>query len=506
MFRLLRLLGGLSVVTDLGSGSPMEESLKRCLVATRLARALGCPAPEVHDIVYVALLEHLGCTAFSHENAAVWGDDIAATRQAFLANWAEPSDLLRTFVPGVAAATGRPRPRVLATALTAGRRMDRLGPPATCEVARDASRRLGLPDTVQRSLAHVMSMWNGKGFPPVAGDAIPACTRVMHVASTAVMFSQHAGTQAALEQVRRRSGTYLDPSIAAAFSPDLLDGIDELDAFAAVLDAEPDPVYLVDQQQLDEVARTFGDLADLKSPSLHGHSSGVGDLAAEAARELRLPDATVVRSAGYLHDVGRVGISSRIWDKPGPLTAGERDQVELHPYYSERILARVPELAPLGKLAGGHHERLDGSGYHRAVNGSAVTLTSRVLAAADRYRTLVEDRPHRAALSPSEAAGRLRADVRAGRLDEAAVSSVLGAAGHGSGTRRQSTAGLTERQIDVLRLVAAGLSNREIAQRLVISSRTAEHHVQDIYVKIGVSTRAGAALAAMDRGLVEKTG
>lgn len=219
MFRLLALLGGLSAVMDLGTGSPMEESLRRCVVATRLARSIGCSAAEVHDIVHIALLEHLGRAAFAHESAGIWGDDIASTRQAFLTNWAEPRDLVLTFVPAVATTTGQSKSRVLARTLTAGRRVGRLGPPATCEVARDASRGLGLPQPVPEALAHVMAMWNGKGFPAVAGEEIPLATRVMHVSSTAVLFSLHAGTSAAMAHVARRAGTYLDPQTVEAFPP-----------------------------------------------------------------------------------------------------------------------------------------------------------------------------------------------------------------------------------------------------------------------------------------------
>ncbi len=494
------------MATDLGAGSPIDESLKRCLVAARLARRLGCSDSEVRDVVYVALLEHLGCTAFAHENAGIWGDEIVATRQAFITNWAEPRDLVQTFIPAMARATGRSRSRVLATAITSGRRSDKLGPPATCEVAREASRRLGMPPTVHGALAHVMTMWNGKGYPDVAGEAIPLPTRVMHVASTAVLFSLLVEPSAAMAQVARRAGTYLDPQIVEALSPSLLDDIDEVDAYRAVLDVEPDPVRLVGEQDLEAVARTFGDIVDLKSPWMHGHSQGVGDLAAGAGQVLQLPQVWTLRVAGYLHDIGRVAISSRIWDKPGPLTTSERQQVELHPYHTEHILARIPDLAKIARLASEHHERCDGSGYHRGVNAASLTLPSRLLAAADRYRSLIEARPYRSAASATDAAGVLHTDVRAGRLDSEAVSAVLQAAGHKRAARRTMPAGLTDRQMDVLRLVSAGLSNRDIARELVISHRTAEHHIQDIYLKIGVSTRAGAALFAMEHGLLDKPG
>jgi HD-GYP domain-containing protein (c-di-GMP phosphodiesterase class II) len=510
MFRLLALLGGLSVTTDLGTGAPIEESLKRSLVATRLARAAGVPDQEVSDVLYASLLQHLGCTAYAHEVAQVWGDDMAAARLAFLTDFAEPADIWRTWVPGIKDATGRSRASVLATTVASGRKIDSHGPAATCDVARGACRRLGLPEPVQASLSATFASWNGKGYPEVRGDEIPRSTRLMHVASTAVLFSHHVGPAAAVREVQRRSGSYLDPDLAELFTSraeEFLQDLADIDPYEAALDAEPDPVRLVDEGGLEEVARTFGDLVDLKSPSLHGHSTGVGDLGAAAAGYLRLGDEIgTIRIAGYLHDIGRVGISSRIWDKAAELSRTERDQARLHAYHSERILARIPTLADVAKLAGQHHERGDGSGYHRGATAAQLSLPSRVLATADAYRNLVEARPHRPALANAQAAERLRAEVRAGHLDTDAVAAVLEAAGHRGGARRARPADLTERQVTVLRLVADGLSNRDIGRLLGISTRTAEHHVQDIYLKIGAATRAGAALFAMEHGLLEKSG
>ncbi len=507
---MLGLLGGLSVASDMGTGAPLEESLKRCVVATRLARTVGCADTELTDVVYTSLLQHLGCTAYSHEAAQVWGDDIASTHLAFLTDLEDPRDVWRTWIPGIAASTGTSRARALGTTLVSARSFGARGPAATCEVARDASRRLGLPESVQTNLFHALTMWNGKGYPRVAGEDIPWATRLMHVASTAILFCLHAGGDAAVSEVRRRSGSYLDPDLAAAFvsnADEVLGGIEDVDAYQDVLDAEPDPVRFVDDDQLEAVARTFGDLVDLKSPWLHGHSTGVAEVAADAAANLRLGGhVRQVRVAGYLHDLGRVGVSSRIWDKPGPLTQSERDQARLHAYHSERILARIPSLEEVAKLAGQHHERCDGSGYHRGVTGAQLTMPSRVLAAADAFRELVEARPHRPALTVPDAADRLKGEAKAGRLDGDAVAAVLDAAGLRSGVRRERPAQLTQRQVEVLRLMAAGMSNRDIAKRLVISSRTAEHHVQDIYLKIGASTRAAAALFAMEHGLIGEAG
>jgi HD-GYP domain-containing protein (c-di-GMP phosphodiesterase class II) len=505
---MLELLGGLSLVTDLGTGSPLEESLKRCVVAARLAKIIGCTDLEVSDVLYTALLQHLGCTAYAHEMARVWGDDVVTTRVNFLSSSGEPKDMWRLWIPGIANATGRSKARVLATTVVTARRMDAEGTAATCEVARGASQGLGLPEPVRVGLANMFAMWNGKGFPSTAGEGIPLAARLMQVALTAVMFASHANIDVAAAEVRRRAGTQLDPNLSdllVEHADELLADLDEIDAYQTVLDIEPEPVRRVEKNQLADVARTFGNLVDLKSPWLHGHSAGVGDLAAAAAGMLGLrDDVGTVRIAGYLHDLGRVGVSSAIWDKAAPLSGIERDQARLHAYHSERILARIPPLTGLAKLVGQHHERCDGSGYHRGSTAAQLSMASRVLACADAYRRLVEDRPYRRALVPARAADRLEAEARAGRLDHDAAAAVIEAAGLRRTGRRSRPADLTERQVEVLRLVSRGLSNAEIADRLVLSRRTVEHHVQDIYLKIGASTRAGAAMFAMQHGLLDQ--
>lgn len=176
--------------------------------------------------------------------------------------------------------------------------------------------------------------------------------------------------------------------------------------------------------------------------------------------------------------------------------------MRLHPYLTERMLRQSPALAPLGAVAVQQRERLDGSGYPRGQTGSAIIPPTRLLAAADAYQAMVEPRPHRAALTPQEAAAELRTEVAAGRLDAAAVDSVLTAAGHRVPRHREGPAGLTAREVEVLRLLARGLANKEIARTLVIAQKTAGHHVEHIYAKIGARNRAGASLFAVQHGLL----
>jgi DNA-binding CsgD family transcriptional regulator len=208
--------------------------------------------------------------------------------------------------------------------------------------------------------------------------------------------------------------------------------------------------------------------------------------------------------AGLLHDVGRAGVSNAVWEKPGPLTGAEWEQVRLHPYYTERILATSSSLTPVAAVAGLHHERLDGSGYHRGCGASSLGSAARVLAAADSFQAMTQRRPHRPALDADQAGEELRGDAHRGRLDPDAVAAVLDAAGKPYRPARGGSqpGGLSSREVEVLRLVAEGCSNPEIGRRLGVSRRTAEHHVQHIYTKLGVSTRAAAALFALEHDLL----
>jgi putative nucleotidyltransferase with HDIG domain len=337
------------------------------------------------------------------------------------------------------------------------------------------------------------------------GAAIAPAARFAQVAGDAALLHRQGGVEAAVAGVRRRAGASLDPEIAAWFcrrAPALLAEIDAADVLRAALDAEPEPHVRVPAAHLDEVCRAFGEAVDLKSPYLHGHCTGVAVLAAGAAARLGLDEAAA-RRAGLLHDLGRAAVPTGVWERRGPLTTADWEHVRLHAYHGERVVAAAGPLAALAPLVGTHHERLDGSGYHRGATGPAIGMPARVLAAADAWQAMAQERPHRSARDPGEAAHQLRAEVDAGRLDGDAVTAVLGAAGHDDrAVRPHRPAGLTERQVEVLRLVAQGLSNPQIAERLVVSRRTAEHHVQDVYAKIGVSSRAAAALFAMEHDLL----
>jgi HD-GYP domain-containing protein (c-di-GMP phosphodiesterase class II)/DNA-binding CsgD family transcriptional regulator len=332
-------------------------------------------------------------------------------------------------------------------------------------------------------------------------DEIPAPARYAAVAFTVVMFDAIGGIDDAVAAVTRWSGRALDPAVVSIF----LDNPHELlrqcqpdDVWAAAVAAEPRPQrFFRDDDHLDEALAGFGDAADLKAPFFQGHARGVASLARSASRDITGVDAGQVYRAGLLHDLGRVAVPSGIWERPGPLRPEEWDLVRLHPYHSERIVSRSPVLSALAAMVSRHHERLDGSGYPGGVHASELDPSARLLAAADTWRTLGETRPHRPRLAPRDAA---RAIV--GRpLDRDAVRAVLAAADAPTTTFPRLPVDLTERELQILRLLTDGQTKRQIAENLVISIATVHTHTVHIYGKCEVSTRAGLAMFAMRHGL-----
>jgi HD-GYP domain-containing protein (c-di-GMP phosphodiesterase class II) len=508
--RLADVLASLSQVADLGFGLPAGDSMRACLIATALGRRLGLSDPELADVYHTTLLQHIGCTAFAHETARRYGDEMAVNAAAARTNLADRRDVLATYLPAVTRGRGPlERVRIVLQEFLDGDSFGRRYAMAACEVGQATARRLGLSDGAQRGLREVYEWWNGNGGAHgLRGEAISLPARIAQLAATAALFDHLGGPDVAMVAVRRQAGGLLDPSLARTFLDDghaILAAADAPDLHLACLDAEPSPVRTVPASRLPEMALAIGDVADLKSAYTLGHSSGVARLATDAGRALGLgpADLETLETAALLHDVGRVGISNAVWEHPGALSASQWEQVRLHAYHSERILARS-ELASAAEVAGRHHERLDGSGYHRGSRSRDLALPARLLACADVIQALSQARAHRPALAGTDLVRQAELETRSGRLDPEVTRAVLEVAGHAAPrVRRESAAGLSDREVEVLQAVAQGLSNRQIAERLSISPRTAEHHVQHIYTKIGASSRAAAALFALEHDLID---
>jgi HD-GYP domain-containing protein (c-di-GMP phosphodiesterase class II) len=503
--RTAELVAALSLATDLGMGQPLEHELRSCLVAVRLGQHAGLDDDELAEMYYVTLLRWIGCTSHAHELSDWFDDEITAHARSIVFDWGKSGQVLADLVRHAGA--GRPplaRLRTAVGAIAAGR--DAVGDLflASCEVGERLALRLSLPPSVGASLAQVFERWDGAGWPARRrGEELRIASRLAQLAQDVVVFARLGGVEAAVAAAQKRAGSLYDPALVETFrrvAADVLSN-DYGSLWEAVVTAEPGNQPTLGGEALDEALAAVADFADLKSPFTAGHSPGVAALAAAAARTLGA-DEQLARRAALVHDLGRAGVPNGIWDKPGALSDAEWERVRLHPYLTERMLTRPALLAELGAAGSLHHERLDGSGYYRGVPGRMLSPVARILAAADAYHAMTEPRPHRTALTPDHAGRELRAEARKGRLDGEAVEAVLAAAGHRPRRRPERPAGLTARELDVLRLVARGRSNRQIGAALVISPRTAEHHVQSVYAKIGVSTRAAAALFAMEQGLL----
>ena len=374
--------------------------------------------------------------------------------------------------------------------------------------ARTRGEQLGLPGGVLVALAACYERWDGKGYPgDLSGENVPLVSRICQLAEFMEVAHRSGGVDAAVSVARRRSGKQFEPALVSVICADaekIRHGIEDVGSWDDVIDAEPALAHRLTPAQCDEALAAIGRFVDLKSPYTLGHSDAVAELSARAGEALGLSalDIRALRRAGSVLGFGRLGVSNAIWDKPGSLTSSQWERVRLHPYLTQRMLEQSPALAPIGRLAAQVRERLDGSRYPRALVGAAISRSARILAVADAYQAMREPRPYRPALDRDETAHQLRAEVRAGRLEAEACAAVLAVAGHRTARLGGGPDRLTTREVEVLRLLARGQSNKQVAATLGISAKTAGTHVENIYAKIGSSNRAEASIYAARQGLL----
>lgn len=510
--RLAELLGALSLATDLANDVPPEHSLRNTLLAVSLGRQLGLEGQELSDAYYAAMLRFISCTASAHEEAAFNAGDDRSFRKLFAGlDFTDLEELGARAKAGMGAGLeDSDRQKLVAEFFAAAPDYIPVLTVTNCEAGARLARRLGMSTGVATALAQFVERWDGRGGPQGRrGEEICLPARIMDFAFVMGMEHYRGGRPAAVRVAQLRRGTQFDPRLVDVFvehADDLLAALEADSVWDQVLAAEPEPPPWMPAGRLSQLSQGIAEFTDLKTPFTVGHSAGVARLAERAGRSMGLAGAQLdrLRQAALLHDLGRVSVPNGIWEKPGRLSDPEWERVRLHPYYTERILSRVPAFKAQAAVAGMHHERLDGSGYHRGLPAAMLSVPARLLAAADAYQAMSEERPHRPPLPAATAAKQLRAEAQAGRLDREAVEAVLEAAGHPRERRRGGwPAGLSDREVDVLRLLATGHSNRETGERLHISEQTVHGHVRTIYGKIGVSTRAGAALFAMEHDLIQ---
>jgi len=508
--RLAELMACLAAACELAMGQSADHALHSVAVAMRLADALGLADSERRDVYYQAQLRFIGCNADTAWMDAMAGDVIALRRAVAPLDTVDGRAMLGALIGRVRATQAdAPWLRQWLAVLRGLLNLPSLEGeifPGHCEVAARLGRRLGFSERFVAGLGQLYARWDGRGVPPVAGERILPAVRVVTLAQDAVLHHAQGGWPAVEAVARSRRGAQYAPAVVDALlacGPALLAELpgDWAEAFAL----EPAPHDTLEGRALDDALAVLADHADIQSPWLLGHSTRVAELVEHAAESLGWPsgERRLLRHAARLHDIGRVGISAGLWGAPRPLSTSERDRMRLHSHFSAQILARAPALAPLARLVASAHERLDGSGYTRGCEAAQLSPAARLLAAADVVAALGEARPQRPPLAPAAAARLVADEVDAGRLDAEAARAVLAAAGQVLAPRERTLpAGLSEREAQVLGELARGGTNKLIARRLGLSPKTVGHHIENIYAKAGVSTRAGATLFAMENRLV----
>lgn len=521
MIHTADILGALSAAADLALGMPEGHAARSCYLGMAIADRLKLSPEEKATLYYSELLMDAGCTAWAgYVATAIMGDEIGARRDFYFSRDARnPLDVLGWLQQYMAVGAPAPiRARHILDFSMHGKDFQREGLQNTAEVARHFAERLGMPDAVQSTLWSVFEQWDGKGPNQARGGAIPIASRIVAVTSLLEAFYAAGGRAAALRIVQARRGTSFDPLLVEVVLSLARDeafwaefGEDRV--WETVLSMEPrSPYRFLPAERLADVAMAFADFADLKSFYSVGHSRRVGDLAARiACRMLGEREAETVRLAGLTHDLGLVAVPSFVLHKAQEaLSAAEWDRLRLHPYHAERILARIPAFRTVIPLIGAHHERVDGQGYYRGLTGSQIPPGSRILAVVDRYDELTHGLPGHPPLDVGSALERLYVDAGTAYAEDCVRSleeelrSSESFTGIVRGARtRQWPSGLTSREVELLRLLAGGLSRREVAGQLFLSEHTVRHHLEHIYAKIGVRTRVAATLFAIEHDLLD---
>jgi HD-GYP domain-containing protein (c-di-GMP phosphodiesterase class II) len=512
--RLGEFVATLALAQDNAFGQPLESQLRSCLLASWLCDAAGFDPSVRRTTYWVALLRYVGCTGHAHEVSTLFGDEIAIRAQTLIHDSGNPAEVMGDVVAfATAGRSPEGRDQVMQFIQEHGREWVVTNFKSGCEVGDMLVLRLDFDPAVRDALRFTFERWNGAGYPThTGGDAIPLPMRIVHLTHDMEAIARIFSPAKALEAARARRDKTYDPALVDVFlehGAAWLERLAGIEPWDAVLALEPAPHRLLSDGALDEALTVAADFIDLKSPFMNGHSRRCAALAADAARVLGFSDdATAsIRRAALVHDFGTTAVPNSIWDKPGSLTRAEFDRVERHPMLTEQMLRRSPALSALNSIASAHHEKQDGSGYHKRVRGEAIDPAAAVLAATEIYVGMTADRADRAAFSPEDAAAELRRLASEGVVDASAARAVLVAAGHGEPAapprkRAQHAGGLSTREVDVLRLAARGLTTGQIADRLFIAPKTADHHIQHIYNKIGVSTRAAAALWAIQNSVI----
>ena len=414
------LLGAFSYALDLTEGQPAGHSIRCAYIAGRLAQSVGLTATQRGHAQYAALMKDLGCSS-----------NAARIAELYLADDRDFKHRFKTIAPGLPSTlrfvfgeTGRNaslghRIGAIANILRNGDAVAQEMIVSRCTRGADIAAELRLHPDVCNAIYHLDEHWDGSGRPGrLSGDAVPLYARIALLAQIADVFHQGGGRAAALAEVSRRSGSWLDPELVRAF--EVLAGEDgfwrdlESPVLEAIVAASlPRDEVLIDEDYLDAITAAFGQVVDAKSPFTSGHSARVAQFAHDLGMRLDVDPARLrqLRRCAALHDIGKLGVSSAILEKPGKLDDAEWQQMRGHAETTAQILGRISGFAEMAEIASGHHERLDGAGYPLGLKAAQIARETRIITTCDFYDALTADRPYRAAMPQEKALSIMASEV-----------------------------------------------------------------------------------------------
>ncbi len=408
------LIASLTYALDMTEGQPPGHCLRSCLIGMSVGREMGLGPEELWNLYYSILLKDAGCSSNAARLFELYGSDDRSTKNDFKT---VDTDSVLQVANFVFSHTGLGKPlqekfrRILNLAMN-GEELARELFSARCERGANIAIELGFNERVAEAVRCLDEHWNGQGRPRgLIGDEIPLASQIALMAQVADVFSYGGEGLRSMTEVRKRRGSWFDPKVVSAFESvasrdDFWKEIEADGLERRVLELEPEGFsILADSESLDSVARAFGKIIDAKSPYTFGHSQRVGDYTMNVAKRMGFaPERCIwVRRGGFLHDLGKLGVSNAILDKPGKLDPEEYEAVKKHAQYTEEILCRIAPFRTLAAVSGAHHERLDGLGYPRGIAAPEICIETRIITVADIFDALTEERPYRKAMSFEEA-------------------------------------------------------------------------------------------------------
>jgi len=413
--RLAELLGALSRALDITEGQPEGHCIRCCWIGVTIGRALGLSDPAIWELYYTLLLKDLGCSSNAARICQLYlTDDLSFKR-----DYKTIGDRLPQVLGFVLKHTGMQsglaeRFRAIIAILQNGGEIARELVETRCQQGAAIARQMRFSENVAHGIQSLDEHWDGKGKPErLAGAAIPLYSRIALLAQVVDVMHASVGVAGTLREVAQRSGSWFDPTVVAAFEQvaagnDFWSTLAAPDLPAIVMAMEPGQhEALVDDDYLDDIAAAFGKVVDAKSPYTSGHCERVTLFADMIAEQMGFgtEHRRKLRRAALLHDIGKLGVSNAVLDKPAKLDDAEWQQMKQHPAFSEEILSRIKAFADIARIGGAHHERLDGKGYPRGVTAEAIDMDTRIVTTADIFDALTADRPYRAAMPVSKALG-----------------------------------------------------------------------------------------------------